>query len=178
MRKNKRVILFLFSIIIFGGLYFESNIHKKFIHKKNLKNSPFAETKKLSRDERKSFGLPPDAYYERIWELTMDPILGRPKIENIYKIYDDQDLLRSVKTDGVPGESEEMKWIKRGPTNVGGRTKTAMFDPNDSSNKKVFAGGVSGGLFVNEDVSDANSEWKMIEGIPKNLAVYFFVFYP
>ena len=61
--------------------------------------------------------------------------------------------------------------IKRGPTNVGGRTKTAMFDPNDSSNKKVFAGGVSGGLFVNEDISDADSEWKMIEGIPKNLAV-------
>ena len=171
MKKNKHVILFLISIIIFGGLYFESNIHKKFIHKKNLKNSPFTETKKLSRDERKSVGLPPDAYYERMWELTMDPILGRPKIENIYKIYDDQELLRSVKTDGVPGESEEMKWIKRGPTNVGGRTKTAMFDPNDSSNKKVFAGGVSGGLFVNEDISDADSEWKMIEGIPKNLAV-------
>ena len=76
-----------------------------------------------------------------------------------------------MKIDGVPGQSEEMKWIKRGPINVGGRTKPAMFDPNDSSNKKVFAGGVSGGLFVNNDISDPESEWQMIPGIPKNLAV-------
>ena len=37
--------------------------------------------------------------------------------------------------------------------------------------KRVFAGGVSGGLFLNEDVGNPNSEWKMIEGIPRNLAV-------
>ena len=46
-----------------------------------------------------------------------------------------------------------------------------MFDPNDNSNKKVFAGGVSGGLFVNDDISDPESAWRMITGIPKNLAV-------
>jgi len=172
MNKTYKLRLFLlFGLVIFGGLYFESNIHKKFLHKKNLQKSPYVETKKLNRDERKSLGLPPDAYYERMWELTMDPVLGRPKTENIFKIYEDQEILRNIKVDGVPGESEEMKWIKRGPTNVGGRTKTAMFDPNDSSNKRVFAGGVSGGLFVNEDISDAESEWKMISGIPKNLAV-------
>ena len=86
MKENKHIILFLISIIIFGGLYFESNIHKRFLHEKNLQKSPFTETKKLSRDDRKAKGLPPDAYYERIWELTMDPILGRPKTENIFKI--------------------------------------------------------------------------------------------
>ncbi len=171
MKENKHIILFLISIIIFGGLYFESNIHKRFLHEKNLQKSPFTETKKLSRDDRKAKGLPPDAYYERIWELTMDPVLGRPKTENIFKIHEDQEMSRKMKIDGVPGQSEEMKWIKRGPINVGGRTKTAMFDPNDSSNKKVFAGGVSGGLFVNNDISDPESEWQMIPGIPKNLAV-------
>ena len=40
-----------------------------------------------------------------------------------------------------------------------------------TSNKKVFAGCVSGGLFVNNDISDPESEWQMIPGIPKNLAV-------
>ena len=171
MKENKHIILFLISIIVFGGLYFESNIHKRFLHEKNLQKSPFKETKKLSRDDRKAKGLPPDAYYERIWELTMDPVLGRPKTENIFKIHEDQEMSRKMKIDGVPGQSEEMKWIKRGPINIGGRTKTAMFDPNDSSNKKVFAGGVSGGLFVNNDISDPESEWQMITGIPKNLAV-------
>ena len=171
MKEYKPIILFLISIVVFGGLYFKSNIHKKFLHEKNLKKSPFTESIKLSRNERKAKGLPPDAYYERIWELTMDPILGRPKTENIFKITEDQEILRKIKVDGVPGQSEDMKWVKRGPTNVGGRTKTAMFDPNDTSNKKVFAGGVSGGLFVNDDISDPESAWRMITGIPKNLAV-------
>ena len=40
-----------------------------------------------------------------------------------------------------------MKWVSRGPNNVGGRTKGLMFDPNDENDETVFAGGVSGGLF-------------------------------
>ncbi|MCB9263254.1 MAG: T9SS type A sorting domain-containing protein [Flavobacteriales bacterium] len=43
-------------------------------------------------------------------------------------------------------------WQERGPTNVGGRTRTLMFDPNDSTGKKLWAGSVSGGLWVTENV--------------------------
>ena len=43
--------------------------------------------------------------------------------------------------------------------------------PNDSSNNRFFAGGVSGGLFVNDNIGDPQSVWKMINGIPKNLPV-------
>jgi len=53
-----------------------------------------------------------------------------------------------------------------------------MFDPNDSTNKKVFAGGVSGGIFVNENIVDAESEWKMIEGVPKNLPISVLTYDP
>ena len=35
-----------------------------------------------------------------------------------------------------------------------------MFDPNDSSNKRVFAGGVSGGIFVNENIDDNSGDLK------------------
>ena len=45
-----------------------------------------------------------------------------------------------------------------------------MFDPNDSSNKKVFAGGVSGGIFVNDNIDDENSEWRMVSGV-QNLPI-------
>ena len=30
-----------------------------------------------------------------------------------------------------------MKWVSRGPYNVGGRTKGLMFDPNDESDETV-----------------------------------------
>lgn len=41
-----------------------------------------------------------------------------------------------------------VKWQERGPMNVGGRTRTLMFDPNDPTGKKLWAGSVSGGLWV------------------------------
>ena len=79
----------------------------------------------------------------------------------------------------VPGESEEMKWVSRGPYNVGGRTKGLMFDPNDESDETVFAGGVSGGLFKNSNISNVNSEWVHItSGIPDNIPVSSIVFDP
>ena len=52
--------------------------------------------------------------------------------------------MESARTTKVPGESAEMAWKERGPNNVGGRTKGIMFDPNDSTDETVFAGGVSG----------------------------------
>ena len=72
-----------------------------------------------------------------------------------------------------------MKWVSRGPYNVGGRTKGLMFDPNDESDETVFAGGVSGGLFKNTNISSVNSEWVHITaGIPDNIPVSSIVYDP
>ena len=49
-------------------------------------------------------------------------------------------------------------------------TKKPMFDPNDVNGKRVFAGGVSGGLWVNNDITDSNSAWSEVD-IPANLAI-------
>ena len=51
-----------------------------------------------------------------------------------------------------------------------GRTRAMLFDPNDATNKRVFAGGVSGGLLVNNDITNQSSAWTRV-GIPENLAV-------
>ena len=40
---------------------------------------------------------------------------------------------------------------------MGGRTRAAMFDPNNPSGKKVWAGGVTGGLWRNNDITNDNS---------------------
>lgn len=44
-----------------------------------------------------------------------------------------------------------VEWEERGPRNVGGRTRTLVFDPNDPSGKRLWAGSVSGGLWVAEN---------------------------
>ena len=45
-----------------------------------------------------------------------------------------------------------------------------MFDPNDPTFQRVFAGGVSGGLWKNTNITDVNTSWTRVN-IPDNLAV-------
>jgi len=134
------------------------------IHKENLDNSPFKETLKLTKQERKAAGLPPNKYLEEEWELTMNPVLGRPTVENL------KDIKEAMAQMRVPGESVDNNWVSRGPDNVGGRTRAVMFDPNDPTHEVVFAGGVSGGLWKNSKISDPNTVWERVD-MPNNLAV-------
>jgi photosystem II stability/assembly factor-like uncharacterized protein len=59
--------------------------------------------------------------------------------------------------------TNEIKWEERGPNNVGGRTRTLMIDPTDASSKKVWAGSVSGGLWVAQNI-DSVSQYIEIGG--------------
>ncbi len=165
-----------YLLLVFGTLILTScstNEHKQAIkelrqkHAASLARSPFNKTQTLTKAERKKLGIPPNKYLERQWELTMNPEIGRPTPE---KLLDIQKQIRSGDaTRSVPGIVSS-PWIERGPGNVGGRTKAVMFDPNDPTHKRVFAGGVSGGLWVNDDITNPNSEWHNTS-LPNNLAV-------
>ena len=52
-------------------------------------------------------------------------------------------------------------WEERGPNNTGGRTRAIMFDPND--NKKLWAAGISGGLWYNNDITTINGVWTLVD---------------
>lgn len=162
----------LLALIIFGYFLVCSNdatienIRDK--HASFLANSPFKKTLQLSKSERKALRIPPNKYYEREWELTMNPETGKPEP---FKTLELQSELNSanyaLKT---PGTSMN-DWVERGPDNVGGRTRVVLFDPNDSTYKRVFAGGVSGGLWKNEDITNPNSPWNEVTGVPNNMNI-------
>jgi len=146
-------------------------------HKMALENSPFKTTKDLSKEARKDMALPPNAYNEQLWELTLDPQTGRPMPERIMALQEQLKFERQ-NTRGVGGDSNN-PWIDRGPNDTGGRTRGIMFDPNDvgAGNgdgidyNRVFAGGVSGGLWVNNDITNAASSWTLVPGIGANISV-------
>ncbi|MEO6348583.1 MAG: PA domain-containing protein, partial [Aquaticitalea sp.] len=135
-------------------------------HQAFLDNSPFKDTKKLSKAELDAKGLPPNKYFEREWELTMNPELGRPTPENLALIRAE----RSNLANRIPGDNASNNWVERGPNNVGGRSRAVMFDPNDTSNETVFAAGVSGGLWKNTNISSVNTTWTRVN-IDENLNV-------
>ena len=92
MRKSRSKLLLIFMVLC--SIFIDYNYDNdkvdyneiRRLHKENLDKSPFKNTKKLSKSKRKDLQLPPNPYNERLWELTMDPVLGRPRSENIYQI--------------------------------------------------------------------------------------------
>ena len=112
--------------------------------------------------------MPPNKYFEQEYLLEMNPNTGRTHPENVFEVQ--KQLASQRKLQRVPGDASDNMWEERGPNNVGGRTRVVLFDPNDVSQKRVFAGGVSGGLWVNNDITDANSSWTRV-GISENLSV-------
>ncbi len=141
-------------------------------HAKFLANSPYKKTMLMPKSERKANGLPPNKYMEQEWELTMDPAKGRPTTENLRSLRESLEKERAdmLATGRTPGDASDNNWAERGPTNVGGRTRAIMFDPNDPTFNTVIAGGVSGGLWKNTNISSAASSWTRVN-IPENLNV-------
>ena len=171
---KKKLVLVLVAIASFSVFYFSSQkteaekLREK--HEAYLKQTPYTKTGKLSKDKRKSLGLPPNAYNEQMWHYTLDPNTGRPMPEKAFKIQQNLKAKRKGLRAKTPGDSEN-QWTDRGPNNLGGRTRGIMFDPNDSEHKRVFAGGVSGGLWVNDDITNVNSSWTLVPGIGANISV-------
>lgn len=50
----------------------------------------------------------------------------------------------------------DVEWIHRGPSNVGGRTRGLIVDPDDASHKTWFAGSATGGVWK---TTDAGRNW-------------------
>lgn len=71
-----------------------------------------------------------------------------------------------------------LTWFERGPNNIGGRTRALMMDPNDVTNKRVWAGGVAGGVWYNNDITSAVSGWTKINDFWDNLAISCITYSP
>ena len=145
----------------------------KELHQYYLENSPYKETKNLSKKDRFERGLPPNQFHEQLYELTINPTTGVPEYESKVRIQREleQDKYLRPRPFIVPGETPAQPWYEIGPNNNAGRSRAAQWDLSDGSNQRVFAGGVSGGLWKNENITDGVTKWTRVTGVPGNLAV-------
>lgn len=110
----------------------------------------------------------PDLAFAQNFEMTMDPALGYPTPSRLKQAWRRvQQLRSSSKVDSIP----ELQWEERGPRAVGGRTRAMMFDPNDSTHSKVWAGGVSGGLWYTDNIANRGSQWNLVDDFWRTLSV-------
>lgn len=147
------LLLPLFSIVVILSLLFSCN---------NNSNSVYESRKYTNIGQR----------MEQEFLLTHDPAL---QIVPSHRILDaalvKEQKLAQMKSILAPVPS--VHWEERGPDNIGGRTRALLFDLSDASNgyKKVWAGGVSGGLWFTNDITAAVPVWTKIDDMMDNLAI-------
>ncbi|PID88847.1 MAG: hypothetical protein CSB02_00610, partial [Bacteroidia bacterium] len=101
----------------------------------------------------KVFGMPAAASLQEYYQV-FDPAENRVPQERLLQANKQmRTLLATNDTRDI-----EMTW-KNISSDMGGRTKTLMWDPNHTN--KVWAGAATGGIWYNEDITSNSSDWHL-----------------
>lgn len=163
-RIKKKIIIpglvILLIALVFFSAYFSSFIGDSLQLKEQISLS---EKEKPSRaaDQPEMAAL--QDYY-----MTLDPELERVPTERLYKAYLQTKALKheSRRSNSAPG----LDWVEVG-SDMGGRTRAILWDPNDAAGTKVWAASISGGLWYNTNIYDDESEWQCVNDLWPSLSV-------
>lgn len=108
----------------------------------------------------------PDMAALQDYYRTMDPETKRVPRERLRqgrRVAQKLQQQKSARDNGMDWENVS--------SDMGGRTRALMWDPNDESQQKVWAGSVTGGLWYNENISDTDSPWTPVNDMWENLSI-------
>jgi len=149
VRKNIAVLLFFIVLAPYHNSFLPDTIRKA--------NSDFTSY------------INPNGAMEQNFNMTKSPETGYPPSE--LRMVAFKRAMAIIESRSGDFTTLQSQWTERGPVNVGGRTRALMFDPNDIDNKKVWAGGVAGGIWSIDDITDPTAEWSAVDDFMANLAV-------
>lgn len=163
--------IFMLLALVSAAFYFFGekdsgrNQYEEFI----LQQALLAEqTNQKTSEDLKSADQPDMAAFQE-YLSTVDPHLGyvpKKRLWNAYQYTKQLDAdIKSMRSLTAP-----MEWLSTG-ANMGGRTRTLMFDPNDAGNNKVWAGAVTGGLWYTDDITNTSEQWMPVGDFWSNLAI-------
>ncbi len=132
-------------------------------------NIKFSE-KKINYKKETAFDMP-EAPAIRDFEMMKDPSTGTIPYEK-YPV-----AMAQTKIVRRSSLSQTLTWTQI-PVNMGGRTKTLCVDPNDPTHHKLWAGSATGGLWVNQDISNSDTEWTPVGDVWETLSINSIVFDP
>ncbi len=133
--------------------HYESFLHQQF---RNFSENLQGKNAKTDNPEWAAF---------QNYIMTLDPALGRVPTERLYHAF-----LQKQKITKIIPQTKTLNW-QNIPSNMGGRTRALMWDPNDPQGKKVWAGSVTGGLWYNNDITDSLSQWVSVSDFWDNLSI-------
>ncbi len=127
------------------------------------------KNEKFERED--TFDMPVRAALRDL-EMMKDPSTGQIPYEKFAVAMEQTKTIRRL-----TANSQSLNWTQI-PSDMGGRTKTICVDPNDASHHKLWAGSATGGLWVNQDITDPNGYWVPVSDVWETLSISSIVFDP
>ena len=154
----KTKIIILSAAIIFAIFFFLNNNTQK----KNYIKSQYNNLSSFDKPDMASF---------RDYIMMMDPTTGKIP----YKKYPIA-RMATEKLAKYEKSTNSLAWSQI-QSDMGGRTKTIIYDPNDATGKKVWAGSATGGLWYNNDIS-TETAWIPVADIWETMSISSICFDP
>lgn len=169
---KKFIPFFLLSLMVLISGYFtfhlslsERDRYEQFILQQASKTEALIAD---AEDDPKALDQPDRAAFQE-YVKTLDPALGYVPTKRLWKAYEYTSRKEQEQKTARDYEPT-LDWQGTG-ANMGGRTRMIMFDPNDADHNKVWAGGVTGGLWFTEDITNMDEQWVPVDDFWSNLSI-------
>ena len=171
MKKNIYILAFT---LIFSFLAYQPAKNAIYEYKR-VKNEAFINEYLSDKSFKRSYvkSLPkrlrPDLKNYHDFLMTRDPSTNTIPSERALEAL----KIKNAKLNSLSylNRQSEINWTERGPSKQAGRTRALMLDGNFDSNGKVWAAGVSGGIWSITNIEDPSSEWSKVSDFWDNLVI-------
>ena len=171
MKKNIYILAFT---LIFSFLAYQPAKNAVYEYKR-VKNEAFINEYLSDKSFKRSYvkSLPkrlrPDLKNYHDFLMTRDPSTNTIPSERALEAL----KIKNTKLNSLSyfNRQSEINWTERGPSKQAGRTRALMLDGNFDSNGKVWAAGVSGGIWSITNIENPTSEWSKVSDFWDNLVI-------
>ncbi len=109
----------------------------------------------------------PDGAAIQEYYMTLDPALGHVPANRRIRAW----IQSQEQQVHQPKSTNSLITWNIVPSNMGGRTRALLWDPNSSTGNKVWAASTTGGLWRNDNITIANSPWVPVSDVWPGLSI-------
>lgn len=130
-------------------------------------NQPKSAKARMSKQERIDGAIKDNLF------TSSDVDSGIIPYDKLFKAIEEgqRRLATPSRSRSMPGSISNPIWRERGPVDVGGRTRAIMIDESDPNRNRIWVGGVSGGVWRTEDITQSDPQWTKLSPYFESLAI-------
>ena len=150
--KSKLLTAVITTTVLGSGLYL--------LNSSSDKNASYAPRKEKAEQQAQKWNGGALEYYMKV---KANQVTGKIDYKDVLKAREQVTALKAKRSGAA-----NLAWVEMGPTDEGGRTRAILVDKTKADGSRVYAGSVSGGLYVS---NNGAATWQPVDDLAENLIV-------